>query len=114
MSDKENEYQFFLRFLKNNQIYKPYLNNMREYYLKKKGWNAYTLNEMVNTKDMIDWLFSFFFWEDSLEGRKFWVIKNIQWLKLCREKLMFFKIEYQLEHINHLIDNLEIELRKLN
>jgi len=78
----------FVEFLKNNDIYKKFLDNLRRemrvrnratYY--KRFW--YSINTFCNDVQELDYINNAFFWKDTPEGHDFWERYHYEWQDIC-------------------------------
>lgn len=95
-SIKENIRKKFYRFLKENGVYRAFINefntpgqrNLRCYWLKdyQPTLQLFSLNEYCNNirekKEIVNYAFS---WSDTKQGHDFWSYISEDWKKYCRD-----------------------------
>lgn len=80
--EQRNAFKYFIRFLKDNGIYRRFFNILRGnpegFYTEK-----YKSNMVIFFNNALpdNWLNDSIVWDRQKEGREFWCIKNNKWIR---------------------------------
>ncbi len=97
VSDLESVIRIFLRFLKEENIYHRYLDNI---YVLCYGFDSIkSLHRLflgyfikkINKKTISTLIYISFYWGDTKEGYSFWNIYDGKWRKFCNKHIVVNK-----------------------
>lgn len=83
-----NTQNLFIRFLKENNIYQEYFNeienhNLQQFHVSTKSRQEEVLRNLLTYEPLriIDYSFH---WSATLRGRKFWEAVDLEWGRVCK------------------------------